>query len=336
MLKGDGATVDALEKQYKATEQELDGYKIGLGAVMGANVYGKRGNQLLDEDRWNTTQDAATRAPLMGVETPTPGDKPGLHIRNQSPQFEMNNTPKYVAGLDDDATNYKPYKDDIFSKKSQDKGNSGGGFGGGGSGGSWGDEDKNNVVPDYIKQNYAGDAESLEYIKSTDMFEKLAENIEKYGSNENIEAKLNLNVTGTSEVNISQKDAKKQYIELCENKDMDKNIELGIYDIMLGIMTGSASVPVSALISAGSLGVELAFSKGSMNYDLLEKLGGTYKVSSFTLDADWDFKEIGGGGKHQVQTGYVIYGDPIELDNGVIIENPFNAVFFDTVPKIGR
>ena len=125
MLKGDGVTVDALEKQYKATEQELDGYKIGLGEVMGANVYGKRGNQLLDDDRWNTTQDAATRAPLMGVETPTPGDKPGLHIRNQSPQFEANDMPKYVVGLNGKEDSFFGYKPDDYSEKESATNNSG-------------------------------------------------------------------------------------------------------------------------------------------------------------------------------------------------------------------
>ena len=77
MLKNDVAGMAALDKPIKQAEQTVDAMKIQLGAVMGANVYGKRGNQLLEDDRWNTTQEG-------------------------KPQFEANDVPKHVVGLDDE------------------------------------------------------------------------------------------------------------------------------------------------------------------------------------------------------------------------------------------
>ena len=41
MLKNDGATVDALEKQYKSTEKAIADLKLELGEVMGANAGGQ-------------------------------------------------------------------------------------------------------------------------------------------------------------------------------------------------------------------------------------------------------------------------------------------------------
>jgi hypothetical protein len=109
MLKNDVAGMAALDEPIKQAEKDLDSLKIGMGEVMGANVHGKAGNQLLGNDR---------------------------------PLFAANDTKAHVTGLDDKADSlfgYKPedYKepaDSLFGKRPQDyegkKGvtNSGGGY----------------------------------------------------------------------------------------------------------------------------------------------------------------------------------------------------------------
>ena len=74
--------MDALEKQYQATEKEISDLKHELGEVMGANVHGKQGNQLLDDARWNVAQDDKMRAPQIG-----------------KPQFSASDVPMHVTGL---------------------------------------------------------------------------------------------------------------------------------------------------------------------------------------------------------------------------------------------
>jgi len=76
MLKGDGAAVDAMENEYQATQNIINGLKIGLGVTMGANIHGKAGNQL--------TQQNDGRAPQVG-----------------KPQFAKNDTPMHVTELSD-------------------------------------------------------------------------------------------------------------------------------------------------------------------------------------------------------------------------------------------
>jgi len=98
-----------MEKEYKATQQAIDSLKTGMDEVMGANVHGKSGNQLLGNGR---------------------------------PQFAANDTKAHLTGLDDKADSlfgkkpedYKEPADSLFGKRPQDyegkKGvtNSGGGY----------------------------------------------------------------------------------------------------------------------------------------------------------------------------------------------------------------
>ncbi len=99
MLKNDGATVNALEKQYKATEKDIADLKHELGEVMGANVHGKQGNQLLDDERWNGyAPEEDNRAPNMGDISPAGNAvKPGLSTANGEPLFGANVTAAHVA-----------------------------------------------------------------------------------------------------------------------------------------------------------------------------------------------------------------------------------------------
>ncbi len=99
MLKNDGATVNALEKQYKATEKDIADLKHELGEVMGTNVRGKRGNQLLDDERWNGyAPEEDNRAPNMGGISPAGNAvKPRLNMSSGKPQFSVSDTPAHVA-----------------------------------------------------------------------------------------------------------------------------------------------------------------------------------------------------------------------------------------------
>jgi hypothetical protein len=104
MLKNDGATVDALEKQYKATEKEISDLRHELGEVMGANVHGKQGNQLLDDEKWGgyAPEEDEQRGPNKGNALPTGNAaKPGLQFTSSKPQFAVNDVPVHVTGLDD-------------------------------------------------------------------------------------------------------------------------------------------------------------------------------------------------------------------------------------------
>ena len=76
MLKNDVKGMAALDAPIKDAEKDLDGLKIGLGVTMGANIHGKAGNQL--------TQQNDGRAPQIG-----------------KPQFMKNDTPMHVAELSD-------------------------------------------------------------------------------------------------------------------------------------------------------------------------------------------------------------------------------------------
>jgi hypothetical protein len=80
MLQNNASEVDALEKEYKATQQAIDSLKTGMGEVMGANVHGKSGNQLLGGT------DDTLRSPGHG-----------------RPQFAASDTAAHVTGLDDKA-----------------------------------------------------------------------------------------------------------------------------------------------------------------------------------------------------------------------------------------
>ena len=145
MLKNDGSTVDALEKQYKATEKEISDLKHELGEVMGANVHGKQGNQLLDGERWGgyAPEENEKHSPNRGSMSPTGNvAKTGLNMSSGKPQFVTNNTAAHVTGLDDEPDaffgyrpeDYKEPSDALFGKRPKDyedeKGviNSGGGY----------------------------------------------------------------------------------------------------------------------------------------------------------------------------------------------------------------
>jgi hypothetical protein len=90
MLQNNASEVDALEKEYKATQQAIDSLKTGMGEVMGAGIHGKSGNQLLGET------DDTLRSPAHG-----------------RPQFAASDTAAHVMGLDDKA-------DSLFGHKPED------------------------------------------------------------------------------------------------------------------------------------------------------------------------------------------------------------------------
>ena len=447
MLQNDTAGMDALEKQYKETEQAIDALKLGLGEVMGANVHGPSGNQLTGSGWFGRMmglgeqEEEELRAPQIGkplfaandtmVHTaemsgetqpipttePDPSDptsdfwdthvrpdpfRPGDPNLNNAPlkpgtpgtetiqttfpdvtdptsnfwdtherpdPFDPNdpnliNAPLKPGMKEPDYTQYVVEKDD-GKDTGERRGvtDSGGGYadffrgqreGVTDSGGGYADffreqrekdETEGYKLPDYIKQKYDGDAGSIKYIKSTKMFDQVANDLIFYGQDDRIETKLKLNVTGTTEVEVSKEFAKDQYIEMCNSKDLEKDVGFLLYGIMFGIETGAISATAAAgvasssaaegigtltgiISSLASFGTEKALNKSTMNYDIDDMLGGTYKISRFTLDADWDV--VGrGGGKHHIRTGYIIYGKPIVLKTDEVIENPFNAVFLD-------
>ena len=339
MLKNDGSAVDALEKQYKATEKEISDLKHELGEVMGANVRGKRGNQLLDDERWGSyvPEEGEKHSPNKGNMPPIGNaGKPRLDMSSGKPLFAATDTAARVMGLDDDEIDALPYKEDPFKGQHayDGKGYSGNGFGGGGAGGSWG-EKPSNEVPDYITQSYSGDADSLEYIKSSETFKDVVNMLAMYGQYEESESRLGLQITETEEVDVSKELARAQYNELINQKNTDVKVGLGAYSLMLGSSIGGLfelSGTAAVLLDTGLLLGDIALPGYSVNEDIEDELGGVYKISRFTLDADWDIKGYGGG-RHVTRTGYVIYGESIVLDNGVVYPNPLNAVFFDVISE---
>ncbi len=78
---------------------------------MGAFEHGKRGNQLLEEDKWaKYTPEEDKAAPNMGDMTPTGNvGKPGLGFTNEKPQLAANDTAAHVTGLDDGADSFFGY-----------------------------------------------------------------------------------------------------------------------------------------------------------------------------------------------------------------------------------
>ena len=136
--------MDALEKQYQATEKEISDLKHELGEVMGANVHGKQGNQLLDDEKWGGyAPEEEHRTPNMGGISPAGNAvKPGLNMSSGKPQFSVSDTPAHVTGLNNGADSffgyrpedYKEPSDALFGKRPEDyedaKGvtNSGGGY----------------------------------------------------------------------------------------------------------------------------------------------------------------------------------------------------------------
>ena len=96
---------------------------------MGANVHGKQGNQLLDDERWNGyAPEEDNRAPNMGGISPAGNAvKTGLNMSSGKPQFAANDTPAHVAGLDDGADSFFGYKPEDYEDKTSIS-NSGGGY----------------------------------------------------------------------------------------------------------------------------------------------------------------------------------------------------------------
>ncbi len=180
MLQNDVAGMNALDVPIRTTETYLNALKERMGGVMGANIHGKPGNQLLDND---DEQHAPYGAPVNDWRS-----------GNGRPQFAANDTPAHVTGLDGTeakgvtysgggyADFFKeqreedaqlPYKKDPFQGRHayDDKGFAGGGFGGGGAGGSWGDED---TGYDYISEkDYDAQMKDLE--SQLEIREKLTE-----------------------------------------------------------------------------------------------------------------------------------------------------------------
>ena len=144
MLKNNVAGMAALDEPIKNAEADIDDLKAELGEVMGANVRGKRGNQLLDDEKWGGyAPDDDKRSPNKGNMSPTGNaGKPGLSTANGKPLFVANDTPAHVTGLDDEPDSFFGYKpedyqepsDALFGKKPQDYEdktgvtNSGGGY----------------------------------------------------------------------------------------------------------------------------------------------------------------------------------------------------------------
>ncbi len=191
-------------------------------------------------------------------------------------------------------------------------------------------ENKRNEVPDFIKQDYIGDADSIEFIKTTDTFKEVVNSLNMFGQYEEVETKLELQITDTINVDVSNEIARDQYIELVNQKNTEVKVGLGVYSLMLGSSLSLFAIPqgVTILIDAGLLAGDLALPQAyKVNEDIEDFLGGAYKVSQFTIDADWDIKGYGGG-KHVTRTGFVVYGEPIVLANGEVYDNPLNAVFF--------
>ena len=117
MLKNDGSAVDALEKQYKATEKSIADLKDELGEVMGANVRGKRGNQLLDDERWGSyvPEEGEKHSPNKGNMPPIGNaGKPRLDMSSGKPQFAAKDTAAHVTGLDDGADSFFGYKPEDY------------------------------------------------------------------------------------------------------------------------------------------------------------------------------------------------------------------------------
>jgi hypothetical protein len=106
MLQNDVSGMAALDAPIKAAEQDIDGLKIGLGEVMGANVHGPSGNQLTGSGWFGRAMglgekgEEELRVSNMG-EMSAIGAKPGLHITNGKPLFAANDVLAHVTGLDD-------------------------------------------------------------------------------------------------------------------------------------------------------------------------------------------------------------------------------------------
>ena len=131
MLKNDVAGMAALDDPIKRAETDISDLKHELGEVMGANVHGKRGNQLLDDEKWGgyAPEEDEQRGPNKGNALPTGNAaKPGLQFTSSKPQFAANDTPVHVTGLDDGADSFFGYKpedyeepsDALFGKKPKD------------------------------------------------------------------------------------------------------------------------------------------------------------------------------------------------------------------------
>jgi hypothetical protein len=93
-------------------------------------LHGKRGNQLLDDEKWGGyAPEEEHRTPNRGDTSPTGNAaKPGLSTASGKPQFAANDTPVHVTGLDDGADSFFGYKpedyeepsDALFGKKPKD------------------------------------------------------------------------------------------------------------------------------------------------------------------------------------------------------------------------
>ena len=182
-------------------------------------------------------------------------------------------------------------------------------------------------IPPNVKQDITGDPYVVNAIKRSSMFGDMVNQLKVFSEGNLLDVKMGLNVTETSVVELSADEAESLYKDLCEQKELENDIVVSLLSTDLGIaldmVLPGSSIVLGALTIIGSAVTQTTPDE----YDLDDELGGTYTVSTFTMEADWDIPGINWG-KHPIQKGVIIYGDPIILDDGTVIENPLTTIMY--------
>ena len=179
-------------------------------------------------------------------------------------------------------------------------------------------------TPDNVAVKASGDPQLITFIQNCSQYISNTEALSQLAENDFIESKITIRETGSESEEISVDDAYNYYIYSTISSEYQTNAG---QSFALGTVLDHIPVAgqVYSLYEIGSAAFdEMPY---DINFELYDKLGGTYTKTTFTVVFDYDYIGYGDGGK-QIFEVTVYYGEPIISDDGQVIENPLSRIDF--------